>query len=216
MIWPTMSLDNFFEDPDKIVKFANSFEFKQDPNGKWPGKRTDLLHVLDPVFFNFFSAKVLSILYPMNFGDMSYKVRLYFQKISNDHVNNGWIHTDYSSEVTAIVYLSKHKECGTSLFKCKNPYPKILNVLEKEKTYLNKDFKEEKKYLDENNNQFEETISLKSRYNRLVMFDSSEFHAAQKFKENNVKEDRMTLIGFFDSINHPNIKYHGIQHKRVI
>jgi len=51
MIWPTLSLDNFFENPDKILKFANSFEFKPDPNGKWPGKRTDLLHVLDPVFF---------------------------------------------------------------------------------------------------------------------------------------------------------------------
>jgi len=216
MIWPTMSLDNFFEDPDKIVKFANSFEFKPDPNGKWPGKRTDLLHVLDPIFFNFFSAKVLSVLYPMNFKDMSYKVRLYFQKISNDHVNNGWIHTDYSSEVTAIVYLSKHKECGTSLFECKDPYPKMLHVLEKEKTYLHKNFKEEKEYLDKNNNQFEETISLKSRYNRLVMFDSSQFHAAQKFKENNIEEDRMTLIGFFDSINYLDIKYHGIQHKRVI
>ena len=32
-------IDNFFEDPDKIVKWANTLSYKKDIKKRWPGKR---------------------------------------------------------------------------------------------------------------------------------------------------------------------------------
>jgi len=80
--------------------------------------------------------------------------------------------------------------------------------------YIKNLLSEEKKYLTENNNQFEETIIVKSKFNRVLMFDAAQFHAAQKFLEENILEDRLTLIGFFNNIYFPGIKYNGIEHKR--
>ena len=81
--------------------------------------------------------------------------------------------------------------------------------------YLKKDFVNTMDHLKNNNDQFEETINIKSKFNRFIMFDAAQFHAAQKFTENNVAEDRLTLIGFFNNIYFPGIKYNGIEHKRL-
>ena len=34
-------LDNFFDKPEEIIKFANSLEYKIGPYGLWPGERTE-------------------------------------------------------------------------------------------------------------------------------------------------------------------------------
>jgi hypothetical protein len=215
-MWPTICVDNFFNDPDKVFKFANSLKYTPDNEGRWPGERSDELHKIDRNFFEFFGKKVLSILYPMEAG-INFSLRLTFQKISKKYTNEGWVHKDngYINEFTSIVYLSKHKECGTSLFDSKKIHSFPINEIQKRDTYLKDNFKEENIYLKENNNQFEETISIKSKYNRFIMFDSSQLHAAQKFTENTIEEDRLTLVGFFENVYFPNIKLNGVQHKRI-
>ena len=113
------------------------------------------------------------------------------------------------------MYLSSHKKCGTSIYDSKKICSSELNDEHKKQIYLKNLFLEENKYLNENNDQFEETISIKSKFNRFVMFDGANFHAAQKFLENNIQEERLTLIGFFDDIYFPGIKYNGTEHKRI-
>lgn len=215
-MWPTICVDNFFNDPDKVFKFANSLKYTPSSEGSWPGERSDELHNIDKDFFEFFGKKVLSILYPMQ-KDISFNLRLNFQRMSKKYINEGWVHEDdaYTNQFTSIVYLSKHKECGTSLFDSKKIYSFPINAIQKHNVYLKDNFKEGDIYLKENNNQFEETLSIKSKYNRLIMFDSSQLHAAQKFIENGIEEDRLTLVGFFENIYFPNIKFNGIQHKRI-
>ena len=73
------------------------------------------------------------------------------------------------------------------------------------KSYDNSDYTE--RYNDiksieliSNNNQFEKTITFNSKFNRLILFDASQFHAAEKFNEVDVNEDRLTLILFFHNI----------------
>ena len=44
-IFPISVVDNFFTNPDEVVKLANSLKFTQS-NGFYPGKRTDRLHLL--------------------------------------------------------------------------------------------------------------------------------------------------------------------------
>ena len=215
MIYPTIVLDNFFDDPIKVIQFAKSLEYYQDSEGKWPGERTKELHEVDNYFFEQCGYKILSVLYP-TIKKISFNCALLFQKISKEYKNQGWIHQDGNYDFTAIVYLSQHNECGTSLFNSKKIFSKILNTENKKNTYLNKNFQEEIKYLNENNNQFTETVKINSKFNRLIMFDSSQYHSAQKFIENNIEEDRLTLIGFFKDIYFPGIKFNGIEHKKII
>lgn len=217
MIYPTIILDNFFNDPLKVVNYANSLEYYQDSEGRWPGKKTKEIHEINKVFFEQFGAKVLSILYP-TITDKGFNCSLCFQKISKEYVHKGWVHQDMAiADFTAIVYLSQHTECGTSLFDSKNlTSVKGLNGEKKIDMYLTKNFKKGTQYLNENNDQFIETVKINSKFNRLIMFDAAQYHAAQKFIENNIEEDRLTLIGFFNNINFPGIKFNGIEHKRII
>ena len=36
MIWPNLCVDNFFEDPDKIVNYANSLDFFKPEAPNYP------------------------------------------------------------------------------------------------------------------------------------------------------------------------------------
>jgi hypothetical protein len=212
MIYPTICLDNFFNNPLKVVEFSKTLEFFKDDKGTWPGQRSKALHEIDLNFFNSFGSKVMSILYP-NIEKITYNCSLVFQKISNTYINEGWVHND-PNDLTCIVYLSSHKNCGTSIYDSKKVCSSFVNTEKKENMYIKNLLSEEKKYLTENNNQFEETIIIKSKFNRVLMFDAAQFHAAQKFLEDNISEDRLTLIGFFNNIYFPGIKYNGIEHKR--
>jgi hypothetical protein len=214
MLFPSICLDNFFRNPKEVVNFSNSLNYFSDPEGEWPGERTDLLHNIDINFFNFFSSKVFSILYPMGYEGISYNLKLCFQKISSKYINNGWIHKD-PDQLTVICYLSNHKNCGTSIYDYKKSYPLLCNDEEKKKIYKTLNLKNEKKFLKENNDTFEETISFNSKFNRVIMFDSSLYHAAQKFVEEDVQEDRLTLIGFFNNISGNNIKYPVVENNRL-
>ena len=54
----------------------------------------------------------------------------------------------------------------------------------------------------ENNNQFEDSIIVDSRYNRMLCFDSHHLHKANGFIDNKRKDKRLTLITFFYDINY--------------
>jgi len=213
MIYPTIILDNFFNDPLKLVKYANSLEYNEHPTGEWPGKRTVGLYEINKSFFNQYGSKIMKVLYP-TVNHVSFTCSLYFQKISKEYVNKGWVHKDF--DFTTILYLSQHKECGTSIFDPKDISAEILNNEDKKNTYIKKDFKQETKYLNENNNQFIETVKINSKFNRLIMFDGAQFHAAQKFIENDIEEDRLILVGFYKEIHFQGIKFNGVEHKRII
>jgi len=217
MLWPTICVDNFFEEPEKIKKFSNTLKFNEDSSGSWPGERSDFLHKINQEFFNFVTKKIMAILYPMNFMAMQWEVDQRFQKINkNIYKNKGWVHKDNPSEFTAIIYLSNHLKCGTSLFKAKEFSTSVINNEHKENFYKTKsDLDKENIYLNENNNRFEKTLTIDSRFNRLFLFDSNHFHAAENFNEENINEDRLTLINFFKNIQGNYNKYPISEMRRI-
>ena len=212
MIYPTIILDNFFEEPEKVIKLANSLKYTEATFGQFPGVRSTPLHLDNFLFFEKFGKKVLTVLYP-SIPEITFNCELSFQKISKEYLNKGWVHKDLITDFTAIVYLSKHKNCGTSIFDSVDVCP-FFNKTNKKDMYINKKFEENLLHLDVNNNQFEETINIKSKFNRLIIFDGGQYHAAHKFIEEGVDEDRLTLIGFFSNIHFPGIKYAGVEHTR--
>jgi len=209
MIWPTTIVDNFFDNPEKIIEISKKFTFKKDDLGRFPGERTEDISILDYNMFNWINYKIVRLLYPMNHRQMNWVANQYFQKINGNIFNTeGWVHSDSPSEFTAIIYLSKHKNCGTSLFNKKTFFNSPLHIKEKQDMYLKKDTKNGLKYLKENNDKFEKTLNVDSKFNRLFLFDANQFHAANSFKEKgHEEEDRFTLITFFNSLNSENIKY---------
>jgi len=209
MIWPSIIVDNFFDDPNKIIEVSKKLTFVKDDEGGWPGERTNCLSTIDKDFYNWINYKIVRLLYPMNHVEMNWLCTQFFQKINGKiYKNEGWIHSDSPVEFTAIIYLSKHKNCGTSLFKKKKFFNSAKHTDKKREMYKNKDLKNELKYLKENNDLFEKNLAVDSKFNRLFLFDANQYHAANNFNDQDYEnEDRLTLITFFYSLTANNIKY---------
>ena len=124
MLFPSLCIDNFFQNPDKVVDYAKTFKYTPSKTGKWPGKRTESLHLIAPQIHRHVGRKVLATLFPNNYTKITYNLGdLYFQKISSEFCNTGWVHVDDPAELTIIIYLSKHKKCGTSIFDYVKAFP---------------------------------------------------------------------------------------------
>lgn len=201
MLWPTICVDNFFHNPNAVIDFTKTLKFKKSETGRWPGKRTDPLHIVNNDFFQETTIKIIASLYPneLEKGNLRWKAFQYFQKIkSNEYLEPGYIHQDTSTEFTSIVYLSDEEEAGTAIFKkIKDPVPNHKNI--KEKSYLNNErSKEFFKSIKENRECFQQTFEFTSLKNRMVLFDAFHFHAVNNFGKK--QKERLTLITFFESI----------------
>lgn len=195
MMFPVYIADNFYPNLSPVLELSNNLEYKDYKDKQWPGLRTDPLHSVNKTLFDNFNNKVLSLIYPDTYQDLIYTANTYFQKVSSTrHPGMGWIHTD-PCDMTAILYLSKHTNCGTSLWTRKKYGPKYYN--HKYKFFRNKKYnKEEEIYKKLNNESYKKILSVDSMLNRLIIFPGAHHHAAENFEDKNIKEDRLTLITF--------------------
>jgi hypothetical protein len=56
--FPITVIDNFFEDPDAVVKFANECKYER-PWGRYPGVRSEQLHKLNFKLYNYITNFVI-------------------------------------------------------------------------------------------------------------------------------------------------------------
>jgi hypothetical protein len=120
MLFPTYVADNFFDDPKKVIDFASTCDFSQDPNGAWPGKRSFNLSKINYNLFEFVTNKILRLIFPDTITNLIWHAESYFQYIDyGEGSKEAWIHKDNGSELSSIIYLSRHKECGTSIYRPK-------------------------------------------------------------------------------------------------
>jgi len=45
--FPAICIDNFFDKPDKVREWGLSLSKQKDPEGRWPGKRSEHLFKID-------------------------------------------------------------------------------------------------------------------------------------------------------------------------
>ena len=205
MIWPNTCVDNFFNEPEKIIEFANSLEYF--PNLKSPGIQSKPLHEVDHEFFSYINTKILSILYPVEYKKIHFNALSYFVKIPPNIKGDGWVHNDGEVfQMTSIIYLSKNIDAGTNIYRLKKQWKRHDNNEVKHKHFENIHNniidKKINNYRDFNNSFYEETIKYKSVYNRLISFDSNSFHAAEPYENKNSEEERLTFISFFKNISY--------------
>ena len=203
MLFPTLCIDNFFPNPDKILKLAQSLEFNRVD--AIPGYRSAPLHEIDYELYNHVNLKIAAALYPNNIHTLQFDGVSMFQ-LTKSNLYDGWVHRDDDGAVlTAIIYLSDC-DSGTSIYHKKNPYwthGREGNMGKHEyfgayENYTESDLEKVRESRSRNNEPFEETMSFKGRFNRMICFDAKHFHAAQVLDES---DDRLILISFIREIS---------------
>ena len=221
MHFPITIVDDFFAKPYSIKDFSKNLEYFPCEKGFFPGVRTHQLGALEKgkSLFNLTCKKFINIFYQTIGDKINFMAELYFQKISNEYKNPGFIHNDTPIELTALIYLSDHEDCGTAFFEPidshQNARLGIESTLEKKyHIYKNKDFTEELETVNHCNKNFKEILNVPSKFNRAVLFDGSIYHGVKNFVNDNINEDRLTLIAFFHSLERKGIKYPITENKR--
>ena len=223
-IFPITSINNFFAEPDEVVKFANSLKYKKPKEGNYPGVRTKNLDTVDYDFFNRTILSILSV-YFEDFENINYSdTYLEFHKIKpyskslKDVRNKGWIHRD-GTALGGLIYLNKqsHPESGTSLYALKKEpvdnekgIKAKINFYKRNKINLNQ-YKKEMAFVEK---QFVKTHTFKNIYNTLVAFDGFQWHGIDNIYSN-PKEDRLSLVFFIGKIqarDFPKLRVNRIQY----
>lgn len=208
--FPTVCVDNFFEDPNTIRKLADFFEYKPSEDGKWPGVRTENLHKLSNEFFNQFLSKFFRIFYNYDHEQLNWNASVYFQKTKpygeDRELNCGWIHCDDDCVVAGLIYLDEDNDsnAGTSIFSCLDVdlYNNSKDKIElKRKLYLGEDIDidDYKKIYNEFENNFVKTLQFKNVFNRMIAYDGNTYHRADSFNGSK-NEERLTLVFFVHEI----------------
>ena len=206
--FPTICIDNFFDDPDTIAKLATFYEYYPSDDGTWPGVRTkELSDLCRPVFDKFF-AKLFSIYY--DYEEIKWNASLFFQKIKSYEVpefNIGWVHNDLPTIFGGLVYLTPNNNplAGTSIFSCLDETKynsEELDDSQKKLLYLTPDkinVDEYKKAYNNYHQYFAETALFQNKYNRLISYDGNTYHRANLF-DGSEDEERLTLVFFVHQI----------------
>jgi len=211
-------VDNFFNDPDLIKKYALSLKYEKDDLGRWPGERTKPLHLIDDEFSIALLLKIFSIYVDLNVNNLEWQFsELYFHKNNNldedkeNIKNKGWIHRDEEWDFAGVVYLTPdcNLDSGTCLYNLKkefkNEYSNIRNFY-KHLFYKGEKIDEldYKKNFNDFNNMFYEKTNFNNVYNRLICYDSKEFHSIKNVYTE--KNERLTLVFFVRGITFSSYK----------
>ena len=208
--YPTIIVDDFFENPDDVVELANSVDYPFSDH-TYPGKRSAHLGEIDGRFYNYFVTQMLSAfgLQPRNSI-----LNAYFQKVKPfsdekwDKKNCGWIHRDSHPTIFGgIVYLNKNadKDTGTSIYRLVKGFgvrnPEEQNVASELRRGNNvNDIEYTERYTDYHN-QFEETVKVDNVYNRFFSFPNTAWHGVRTYGI----EERLTIAFFCSQIDPENL-----------
>jgi hypothetical protein len=172
MKFPTVIVENFFKNPNDIVKYANTLTYNGPKEGQyWIGKRSELLHKINPELFNFICNKIISIFYNGKKESVGYEdAQVCFQKIGESDVKkflekkSNLLHRDIYGSLTGLIYLSKNQnfENGTKI----------------------------------STNQQEDHILVSSKYNSMLCYEGSQLHGPIGSKD----EDRLTIVFFIHKV----------------
>jgi len=173
MKFPTVIVENFFKNPDDIVKYANTLSYEgPKKEAYWIGKRSKLLHTINPQLFSFICDKVLNTFYNFKKESVDYEdAQVCFQKIGESDVkkflekkSNLLLHKDKYGSLTGLIYLSK-----------------------------NQNFKNGTKI---SINQQEDHILVSSKYNSMLCYEGSQLHGPIGSSD----EDRLTIVFFINKV----------------
>ncbi len=157
--------------------------------------------------------KILSCYYDLDYTNCSWKLsNMSFHEISRfsenkDNVKNkGWIHQDNGfhsdagdDDLAGLIYLNPDidPDSGTSLWSLKSNFQ--YNIATQSLMGRTEEQARGDGWADHREN-FNEKLRVQNIFNRLVMYDANEFHAANNYYNDNEKDARLTLVFFIGGI----------------
>ena len=202
MPYPLIIKDDFFSDPDAIVKESKRIREYALDQYQYPGVRTKPLNLSNPKLFAYIAQKIFHLFHDKT-PDV-YTMTMAFQKINPyikddkwDRKNRGWVHKDYRL-FGGLIYMDKNpdKDSGTGMYKSKDGYDVIPNEIlsYKELLYSGKltDDRQYYQAYDMMINQYEETLRIPNVYNRLVLIPGDQPHAMTTIGD----KERNTIVFF--------------------
>ncbi len=231
MNFQTIVHDGFFNNPDKVRKWALTLDY-QHPDGTYPGVRTRCTKHLHKKFFESTASKLMSLW--GNYEREEWDLQLQFQKIKrysdNPEINVGWIHQDTGAEAAAVIYLDPDADLnhGTSHYRIKTGMEEIAakefpnenrkyydKVLGSEQSRDPEDLKIYHQIMKVRNGYFEPTLEVKNVYNRVIAYDGAQFHGQTSFHMDNDDDFRLTIVAFVTSISHTGIKRFDLKSRYI-
>jgi len=215
LLFPTTIIEDFYPDPDKIRDFANSLDYLPT-SGRYPGRKSAGFTLLDNKDFHQYTCeKFMSIYYDyLNYieWDIHSEFRIIdpLHKDINHPINYGFVHQDGNCVLAGICYLNPipNPDSGTSFYiKTKHIEDSNTKIAKTQSIRfdaytsngLNYDEELFKLNFKENKDLFEEILTVKNRYNRLIAFDANHWHASNTILCNN--QPRLIQLFFVKSIN---------------
>lgn len=203
---PTVIIDNFFETPSLVAKYARDQEYmkctEHPAGGTWPGKRTQLLDKLDPVLHEMVCRKLIRYL-PHHMGfelaDMTFH-------ISTEETKEGWIHTDPPHlGIGVVIYLNDgiRDNTGTKLYDVPPGYAGQMYEDEFKSQMAateQENIDEYNAVRDQCNKDFRMSITCEERFNRCIIFDGRKYHGAAGLYGDNPENGRLTLVCFLRGV----------------
>ena len=220
-------IDNFFNNPDKIVRYAKRLpkDLIKNPAGH-SVFQTEPLWKMSQELNYLIILKILSSYYDLSYQNLSWdNAEVTFKEHpapsenKNDVRNRGWIHHDNYDygrkekslnedialmELAGLIYLTPDidPDAGTSMYMLK---PSDTEHEPGFSGALYKDLGEDDDLYKKNHEKHEDCFIEKTRfaniYNRMIMYDTNEFHRANSYYNDVGKDARLTLVFFIGGLN---------------
>jgi Family of unknown function (DUF6445) len=205
-LYPVTVIENFYENPDAIRKFALKQKYKfcheiKDISYTFPGCRTSDISNLSKELYDKICTKLVSVFHNSEHDFMRWQIATSFQSVAEDY-GQGVIHTDHNTIFAAVLYLTPDAplNSGTSLFKRNKTFD--------EKQYLSalddndEKFKAGKIKMDTSyHSMFDEIVRVNNVYNTLIVYEGRHYHAANQFFGKTMQNSRLAQVFFINKID---------------
>jgi hypothetical protein len=213
ILFPTLTcVDNFFDDPDSVRDYALSCTFHKI-SGNYPGIRTDPLHIVNPSFYELVTKKITSIFCENTSNSEDFVIQMHFQQMFkhsediNDSANCGWSHLDGKYRSAGLVYLNNVSNIDSGTIICDQKDPerkKPYDFFYRDALYQNKELLNNEEFMDQykknivnHNENFDDSIIIKNKYNRFIFYSGNVWHREQNVSID-INENRLTLVMFLN------------------
>jgi len=205
-LYPVTVIDNFYDNPDAIRKFALAQKYKfrheeGDIGYVYPGCRTKDLYELDGALQAKVLKKLISVFHIPEHDRMQWAVSSSFQIVSEQY-KQGVIHTDTNTIFAGVLYLTPDAplNSGTSLYRTNNTFTHEKYKLASENNDVR--FKAGQIIMDtEFHSMFDEVVRINNVYNTLILFEGDIFHAANNFFGTTLEDSRLAQVFFVNKID---------------
>ena len=205
-LYPVTIVENFYENPDAIRKFALKQQYTfchevKDIDYVYPGCRTQDLSNLDKVLFDKICTKLVSVFHNAENDHMRWVITTSFQSVSAEYAQ-GVIHTDHNTIFAGVLYLTPDAplNSGTSLFKKNKKFDdkKYQQALEDNDAKFKAG---EIAMSTDYHSMFDEIVRVNNVYNTLIIYEGRHFHAANHFFGKTLKYSRLAQVFFVTKID---------------